>query len=193
MKLMRWRYKNPMTRIVFPYNCDKAIQAILWLLHRNNKAMDKLQLVKLFFYADSSHLIKYGRPIAGGNYYAMEHGPVCSEVLDILDEVEAGSDRFPLNVREPHDIVANASPDTHFLSESDLNVLDEIYQQYGHIDPWKLRNMTHELNSYKKNEPKDKEKRRPLPYEDFFEDYSKAERGMLQVIKDEQEAWADFV
>jgi len=182
-------------QIKFPFDPNKAIQAILWLLHRNNQAMDKLQLIKLFFYADHKHLIEYGRPIAGGEYYVMTHGPVCSELLDILDGIQqSGISDLPLKVRGAYDIIATTPSDTQFLSESDLNVLDETYQRYGHIDKWKLRDMAHQLPSCRKNEPQAGEKRHALPYEDFFEDCPNDEsKKMLRIILDEQQAWAEFV
>jgi uncharacterized phage-associated protein len=187
--------KKQTNPIKFSFDPNKAIQAVLWLLYRNNQAMDKLQLIKLFFYADHKHLIEYGRPIAGGEYYVMTHGPVCSELLNILDSIQqSGVSNLPLKARGAYDIVATTPPDTQLLSESDLNVLDEIYRRYGHMDKWKLRDMTHELTSCKKNEPREGEKRHALPYEDFFEDCPDEEsKKMLRVILDEQQAWADFV
>ncbi len=182
-------------QIRFPFESNKAIQAVLWLLHRNNGSMDKLQLVKLLFYADHKHLIEYGRPILGGEYFVLTHGPVCSELLDMLDGIQqSGVSNLPLKARGQYDIIATESPDRQLLSESDLNALDEIYREYGHIDKWKLRDMTHEMLSCKKNELQGGEKRHALPYEDFFEDCPDDEsKRMLQVILDEQEAWADLV
>ncbi len=182
-------------KIQFAFQPKKAIHAMLWFLYRNNQSMDKFQLVKLFFLADKKHLVEYGRPIAGGKYLVMAHGPVCSELLDMLNTIElVNAPPLPFSKRGAYDIIAAEPPDTQFLSESDLNVLDEVYHQYGHIDKWKLRNIVHELASCKKNEPVEGEKRHPLPYEDFFEDYpnSQAQR-MLRIILDEQEAWADFI
>ena len=91
-----------------------------------------------------------------------------------------------------HDILASAPPTTKCLSQSDLDIIDEIYENYGHIDKWKLRDMTHLLPSCKKKELQEGEKRHIFPYEDFFEDYDKESRGMLKVILDDQRAWADF-
>ena len=178
--------------IKFPFDANKAVQAVLWLLHCHKGTIDKLKLVKLYFLADREHLVKYGRPIVGGTYYTMANGPVCSELLDLLNAVQAGSGEFPLTSKGRHAIEAHGAPNTLYLSESDLNVLDKVYGEYGHIDKWKLRDITHHLKSYKKNEPNLNEKRRILPYEDFFEDYPKQERGMLKVILDEQHAWANL-
>ena len=177
--------------INFPYNSEKATQAVLWFLQAGKGLMDKLQLVKLFFYADREHLARYGRPIIGGTYYAMPNGPVCSELLDDINKSSDGSSTFIL---KGHELTANGMPDKDWLSESDLDILDEIYRQYGHIDRFKLRDMTHELKAYKKHWPPKNGARELIPYEDIFEDLDDDRaKSMLEIIYDEQDAWADFV
>lgn len=183
---------NSSKKIVFPFSREKAIQAILWILHRNNSSMDKLQLVKLIYYADREHLAKYGRPIVGGHYYTMDHGPVSSELLDLINDSQANPDSCKFGFRGSFDLIAKDRPDDEYLSESDLSVLDEIYQKLGHIDKWKLRDMTHGLKAYQKNKPSEGG-RRDLPYEDFFEDLDEQSRKTLEMIIDEQKAWADFM
>jgi uncharacterized phage-associated protein len=39
------------------------------------------------YFADRKHLEKYGRFICGDSYVAMKHGPVPSEIYDILKAV----------------------------------------------------------------------------------------------------------
>jgi uncharacterized phage-associated protein len=178
-----------MRNIKFTFNSDKASAAILWLIQRNNGSMDKLKLVKLFFWADRAHLAEYGRPIIGGTYYAMDYGPVSSELLDYLNEAKCNT--LPFRIEGQCKLIANKPCDEEWLSQSDLDVLDDIYKNYGHIDPFRLSEITHELKAYKKNEPT-KGGRRCLSYEDFFLDLDDKAQKMLALIHEEQEAWADF-
>jgi uncharacterized phage-associated protein len=180
--------QNTYRNIKFPYNKEKATNAVLWLLHRNNGSLDKLQLVKLLFFADREHLARYGRPIIGGDYFAMDYGPVCSQLLDDLNKAQV----LPFEIQQGHEVIAKKHPDSEWLSKSDLDILDEIYLKYGHIDKWVLRDMTHELKAYKKNKPI-QGGNNPLPYEDFFEDMDENSKKMLKIIYDEQEAWSDFI
>ena len=90
---------NSSKKIRFKYDADKAGQAILWLLHRHGGSMDKLKLIKLFFYADRLHLLRYGRPIVGGHYFAMNFGPVSSELKDIVDSTEQ-NEQLPFRIAE---------------------------------------------------------------------------------------------
>lgn len=175
----------PNKTIKFQYDSEKAKQAVLWLLHKNDGSMDKLQLVKLFFYADREHLVRYGRPIIGGTYYAMKFGPVCSELLDTFKE---NNPSFGINNQE---LTAKQKPSMDWLSESDIEVLEDIYKNYGLIDRFRLSDMTHELKAYTKNMPPPNG-RKLIPYEDFFEDLDDNAKKMLEIIRDEQDAWVDF-
>lgn len=178
-----------MGKVEFQFNHDKATQAILWLVQRNNGSLNKLQLVKMLFLADREHLAKYGRPIVGGNYFTMKYGPVSSELLNYIDE-SATSD-LAFKVADNFEVVGKKPAGQDWLSQSDLDVLDEVYRKYGHLDRFNLSEITHGLEAYKKNEPPEGS-RRPLPYEDFFLDFDDEAKKMLELIVDEQEAWADF-
>ncbi|MBN1796711.1 MAG: SocA family protein [Sedimentisphaerales bacterium] len=178
-----------MGQVTFQFDREKATQAIVWLIKRNNGSMDKLQLVKLLFLADREHLSKYGRPIVGGSYYAMDYGPVSSQLLDYLNEPINKESAFIVD--KNHTIIAQNTSGQEWLSQSDLDVLDEIYKSYGHVDKWKLRDITHTFAAYKKNEPSEGG-RQPLPYEDFFLDMDVDAQKMLELILHEQEAWVEF-
>lgn len=174
--------------IRFKFDKTEATQVILWLLHRHG-IMDKLKLVKMVFFADREHLARYGRPIVGGAYVAMPHGPVSSELLNYINGVNAADERsFELdgvNLR-PRSLV-----NEEYLSESDIAVLEDVDREYGRYDPWTLRNMTHQLKAYQKNYPPGSSNASlPLPYEDFFLDLE--DKGMLRIIREDQEALADL-
>jgi len=173
-------------QIRFPIKIDKLIQAVLWLLYHNNETMDKIKLIKLFFLADRAHLAKYGRPIAGGNYYNMDHGPVLSQLKDILD-YQYDNQAGPFTLTKEHLIIAKEKPDDSTLSESDLKILDFIYRKYGHHPGWKLVDYTHKLQAYQDYEPS-RGGRKDLPYEAFFLDLDQASQQMLDLIRDHQES-----
>ena len=175
-------------QIRFPYDPQKAKQAVLWFLRRHGDKMDKMKLVKLIFLGDRLHLQKYGRPIVGGPYCAMHHGPVASLLLDDL-KATASLSALGCEVRHGRDVIAQGAVDEDQLSESDLEVLKHIDEEYGDRDTYVLRDWTHELEAWQKNYPDPQAKTsHPLPYEDFFLDLPRQEREMLAVILEEQEA-----
>jgi uncharacterized phage-associated protein len=169
-------------QISFSFKPEKAAQPVLWLLHRHGGSMDKLKLIKMIFLADREHLVRYGRPIVGGNYVAMDLGLVSSHLKDYV-EGKIVSD-LPFKIEGEYNLVAQQPTDGNWLSESELKVLDEIYEKYKHIDSVKLGLMTHQYKAWKNNEPL-KGSSKPVPYEDFFEDTDN--KDMLTLVLEEQE------
>jgi len=144
--------------------------------------MDKLKLIKMVFFADRSHLVKYGRPIVGGNYVSMKLGPVSSELKDYID---GGLDQKPPCVIEgEYNLVAQHATDEDWLSESDLEVLDEVYNEYKNYDSVKLAFLSHEYKAWINNQPPEGSCV-TIPYEDFFEEADN--KTMLSLIIEEQE------
>ena len=145
--------------------------------------MDKLKLIKLFFYADREHLARYGRPIVGGHYWTMDLGPVSGDLKNHIDSAVPESG-LPFVIQESHNLVATQAMNEDELSESDMEVLDMTYAQYGHIDSIRLSKMTHKLKVYKKNKP-ERGSRKFISYDDFFLDLR--DMGMLEIIREDQE------
>ena len=69
---------------------DVAIQAILYIADRIERK-DLHKICKILYYADQSHLSKYGRSITGDTYIAMEYGPVPSKIEDIFKALRGDS------------------------------------------------------------------------------------------------------
>ena len=70
-------------------------------------------------------------------------------------------------------------------------MLENTNCEYGRYDSFTLRDMTHNLKSWRKNYPdKDANTSNPMPYEDFFLDVD--DNGMLDIIREDQEA-RDFL
>ena len=170
--------------ISFPYDAEKATQAVLWLLYKHGRAINRLKLVKLLFYADREHLSRYGRPIVGGHYVTMQHGPVSSELLNHINKASADTEAAFVN--EDLRVLARGPVDEDKLSESDIEVLNQIDNKYGRYDRFVLRDLTHELQAWKKNYPNPEEDTSyALPYEDFFLDLE--DDGILEIIREHQE------
>lgn len=175
--------------IKFPYIKERAYNAILWLLRQHGGKMNRLKLMKLVFFVDLEHLARYGRPVIGGHYVAMEHGPVASEMLSDINQTKYCKTGKPFEWVYPHDVKATAPVDDEHLSESDIEVLRDINSKYGDMDRFAVRDLTHNFKSWRNNYPDDNSSH-PLPYEDFFLDIPESCQDMLDIIRDRQEAWA---
>jgi len=173
--------------IRFKYEEAKATQVILWFLHRHG-ITDKLKLVKMVFFADREHLARYGRPIVGGAYCAMPYGPVSSELLNHIDKIN--DEKNPPFVLRGYQLHPQSQFNEDYLSESDVEILEEVDNKYGKCDPFTLSNITHQLKAYKKHCQKNTHTSVPLPYEDFFLDLD--DRSILDIIREDQASLADL-
>jgi len=172
----------------FKYNQPKAIQVVGWFLHKHGGCINKLKLVKLVAFSDREHLFRNGRPIVGGPYSALPFGPVSLEFLEALD---ADPGVFLSRIEGHHLVSTNESLNEDILSQSDLEILEDVNKQLGHKDQFALSDSTHEWESWKKNyQEQGQGKKFPLSYEDFFLDAESDE--MLDIIKEDQAAKNSF-
>lgn len=161
------------------------IEAIYYLLRKLKKA-DKIKLVKLMYLADKYHLIRYGRTITNDDYYAMEHGPVGAMVKDVLS---FDSFNIPPKTFKYLSTLINRDDKNHFsvkrdakisfdmLSDTDKESLDFVYDKFGKMGKWELRDYTHKYPEW-------------YQYEDLFKNkLTKRERietkELLSTLKDD--------
>lgn len=175
------------TQIIFPYDKVHAHNAILWLINRNGGKIDKLSLIKLIFFSDVEHLLRHGRPIVGGTYFAMELGPVASQFYDELKHDEYVP--FTLNTATD-EVVARCEANLDELSKSDLAVMSGVFDRFSPYRPYTLSEISHYYRAWKQIKPGEKPQR--MPYEDFFLDAEPEERVRLDNILEDQEAWEAF-
>ena len=189
-----------MGAVDFPFEFEKALDALVYLASKDLPAFDKYKASKLLFLADKYHLVKYSRPITGDRYYAMPHGPAPTTILNLLNkaiEKETGNpqveailavldiDRSALH---PRFSAKDHSRAYENLSKSDKAALDEIAVRFGSKMFPELRALTHEMVAYerawKKRARRKTGKRKgkmpgsaPMAFEDFIEEDSDAVAG----------------
>lgn len=149
MTLMKEKQK----KIEFQFNKDKANAVILYLAQKDY-GISKMRLLKYVFFADLYHINKYGRPILGDKYVAMDNGPVLSKLYDML---KTSSQDY--HIEKNIIIIPNAEPDLDYLSKSDIEALDYALEKYAQYKTLEMSALTHEYNSWKtarKNSPKSK-------------------------------------
>ncbi len=138
----------------FVFNERKAAQAAAYLVQLNAGQMNVLSLIKILYLADRKSLILRGRPITGDRMVSMPHGPVLSRIYDEIKwGAQEGGRAQPwyeyLTERQSHDVsLQMALPTTDELSDFERGILEETHRSYGHLSPWDLRRITHELPEY---------------------------------------------
>ena len=147
-------------RISFQYNAPKIVEVILWLINRSpRKEINLYNLMKTIFYADIYHLDHYGRPVTGDVYVAMQYGTVPSFTYDLINDQSLALAEFeaevPFEKSRRHELIAKRECNTDLLSESDIEALEEGFNEYGKLgfEEVKQKNHAHPAwrESYEKN------------------------------------------
>ena len=159
------------------FNHKKAVQALNLFAVRGGGSMNKMKALKLMWLADRFHLRKYGRTIIFDFYVAMENGPVPSLTRDILQQNAMGASNEALEYSNKYlrttqyDYSSVANTNEGVFSSSDLEALGVVFDTYGGLGKYELRDLTHEFPEWKKWEDGIKNKKfksHEMDYNDFF-------------------------
>jgi len=156
-----------------------SVQAMYYIAKQLNKPVDKLTLLKLVFFADRYHVRKYARTITDDTYFALPYGPVASNTKDILDDLADMGLKEEAYARQFIDIVdiktfqaKQISEELDYLSETDIEALDFVIENFGHMSSFGLVDLTHKYPEWKRFEKslENGMKRERIMMEDFFKD-----------------------
>lgn len=135
------------------YNEKKAAQAAAFFLLSAQEAMPIVKLMKLLYLAERRSYEKYGQPMVGDRLVSMPHGPVLSQTLNhlngMLPSCDGGWDSW-MSDRAGHLVaLAQQVPPVSMnglleLSDADAEILTEIWDSFGHMTEWELRDYTHD-------------------------------------------------
>ena len=142
---------------LFTLNALKAIEAIVYLANKKPN-MTQYYFMKMMFYADKFHIIKYGMPIIGDRYIKMPNGPVPSFVLDAIhkDGSKLTHEAFQI-IEDALDFTKNGNkicttakrePKMEYFSDTDIECLDLAFEFCKDKSFATLKNLTHEEPSW---------------------------------------------
>ncbi len=117
------------------FNRQKAIESILYLASRVSKP-ELYDICKLLYIVDKASLEKYGRFIFGETYVAMKGGATPSSAYDLLKKARMESlDGIKV---ENNQVIPERDADLDYLSESDIECLDQTIAEFGEV-PYDVR------------------------------------------------------
>ncbi|HVA65155.1 MAG TPA: Panacea domain-containing protein [Terriglobales bacterium] len=172
---------------LFPFNADKFRAALHFLAGQGLPEFDKYRAVKLLFLADKRHLVRFGRPIVGGIYRALPHGPAPVDALDAISAAQEGGHEidgieFDYGFSYPR-IRLRGAAKTEQLSESECEALQECAQEYGRKSFAELRALTHSLPEYERAwADRGPANAAEMRVEDFFEEDPEALPGVKEAM-----------
>jgi uncharacterized phage-associated protein len=166
------------------YREKKTTQAAARFLEKEHGRMSHMKLIKLLYLADRKALLEWGRPITFDWYFSLPHGPVLSFTLDKINTEPAPTEdsywHKYISQRQDHEVSLLRPAPIDQLSPAEEALLDEIYQQFGHMDQWQLRDYSHTLPEWQ--DPQGS--RLPISISDILA----AEGFSDQVIREVEEA-----
>ncbi|MDZ4794562.1 MAG: Panacea domain-containing protein [Bacteroidota bacterium] len=175
------------------FNHRKSVQALNLFAQLQGGSINKMKAIKLFWLADRLHLRKYGRTISGDNYFALKHGPVPSGTRNILEQVADRLEQPILNYSNEY-LQANGrrynslkEANKKVFSKTDLEALNKVFETYGHLNQFQIRDISHEFPEWKKWEEgleNNWYKSHPMDLKDFFEDAG----DKHPIFKDDEES-----
>ena len=182
------------------FNYKKSTQALNFFCQKEGGTINKMKAIKLIWLADRFHLRNHGRVITGDTYFALPNGPVPSGTRDILEQNSffLGEDELQysssiISMAGQYDYQCKSNVDENIFSKTDLQALDIVYQKYGHLDHFALRDLSHEFPEWKKHESAFNRKvstRESINIIDFFDDapnnvdYLKTEPDTKEISKE---------
>jgi len=138
-------------KMLYRMDFEKAIEAMVWLANKD-PGIDIYHIAKILYYAEKTHLNRYGRPIIGATYIKMDYGQVPSEIRDLITKnvwmVEPDYlNRFSKSIeidKEPYDKLKPLRiADINCFSDTDIECLEESLNKYGPLTFEQLKSISH--------------------------------------------------
>jgi len=139
--------------IQFQFSPEKAVEAAAILLKLHGGPMKYLGLLKMLYIVDRVALERMEQPITGDCYVSMDYGPVLSCVYDLIKGKTVGNALALWSVSiascPKKQVYLRNDPGKQHLCEAEEEILEEVYQKFGHVDPFEVADWTHGLPEWK--------------------------------------------
>jgi uncharacterized phage-associated protein len=175
-----------------PHRLDttKAIQAVGVLLRREGKRASRLRLLKLLYIADRISLTQTGCQILGSRIVAMQHGPLHSEVLDLIKGEHIHTPQWCQYFQNAgRDVVLTEEPEIGKLSRYEVELLNQVVDDHEQFSDWDIAEKTHSFaewqNVYLNREENTS---RPIPIKLLIDSIGRGadQVAILQDMKDSE-------
>ena len=136
----------------FRFKFERSLQAAAYFVRLAGGEMHYIHLLKLLYIADREYLAKYGEMITGDQVFAMKHGPVLSNILNLIKGKVPRSDEWARHLQtlpESHRIRLIDDPRTGSLCRASRELMDDVFDRYGSMPRFQLRDLTHQFPEWK--------------------------------------------
>jgi len=130
-----------------PFDETKATQVASRILKMRGGRMHYLKLIKLLYIIDREALQRWGFPVTTDRHVSMDHGPVVSRIYKLIVEEEIAKPQWGAHISPPvgdgYEVELMREASTDRLSAAEEKLIDEVYEKYGYMNRWKLRDLCH--------------------------------------------------
>lgn len=134
------------------FNEQKVAQMAAFFLNQTtDKRLPNLKLMKLLYIAERESVRDSGFPMSEDKCVSMPHGPVLSMTLDLMNgnvESQPNGWEFWVSDKEGHEISLRnqftSLEDLDELSRAELELLQQVWHQFGAMNQWQIRDWTHD-------------------------------------------------
>ena len=127
---------------------DKATQAACILIEKEGGAIAYMKLIKLMYVADRKRILERGRSITFDAYSSLNYGPIPSRTYELITVGTAPSVTSIWNqyISAPSTYKVRIKGEDcpiRSLSEAEIDTLNQVYDDLGHLDQWELVDWSH--------------------------------------------------
>lgn len=128
------------------FDAAKTTQIAAYMLEKRDGKMKVLKLMKLLYLAERTYFDKHNSPMTGDCMVSMDHGPVLSKTLDLINGFEK-SDYWDQYISDRAQHYVQLIPDhapTSTLSKSEIDTLNAVCDEFGGMTEFEIRDYTHD-------------------------------------------------
>lgn len=132
------------------YDAAKAAQVVAYLaLKTANRTLAVLKAIKLVYLGDRESVQQWGEPILDEPRHALPLGPVNTLTLSYVDGHGRNRAAWSRYIEERRGNTVSVKPDVtvadlNLLSESDVEILDDVWDRFGWMQRFALSTWTHD-------------------------------------------------
>ncbi len=130
---------------------ERVAQMAAYFLQKQEGRMAYIKLLKLLYLADRAAMSKWGESITGDCFVSMPQGPVLSQTYDLIKGAGLSSgegwdywikdeDNYEVSLKK-HDAIRDKFDE---LSDSELEILDSVFLEFGHMERFEIVKYTHD-------------------------------------------------
>jgi uncharacterized phage-associated protein len=182
--------------VKFRLHLQKVIEASALLLKLHGKPMKYIGLLKMLYIADRIALSRMEQPITGDDSVSMKYGPVLSGVYDLIKGKEMEGANLSWQkfiVTKDNNVELLKELEIEELCEEEVDILTEVYNTFGKIDPFKVAEWTHDFPEWQ--DPKIFNKKAiPISIDDILKNIGKSDEEIAEIRQEAlREAYLDEV